>query len=451
MKCLLIESQSNRENIIRVTLESQFHFSCDAVATFEFAVKKLLDDESIDLIITEDSQSVTHLFKYLASVHSRTPILVVKNKDTVAVDAFPDLNFLGIVDPAKLTESLVEVINHGISKSLIQIGPQNTDYCKINTELLLKMVPLETDVYIRLSDFKFVKMFKKGAHFTEEDAKNYLQKKKIQYLYIHKNQSAFFVKKLGETIDKALTGESTEVTALPSYPDSLHQVIHSLCNQIGFTEPVQQLVKKGVELNMQSLSEIPTLGQILGELSKKNKDYISAHSMAVSHVACALATKMNWHSDTTFKKLTYACFLHDIALPNDDLAKVANTAEWRRDISNLNEEDRKVIVSHPTNIATMVVRFKELPPDVDVIIKQHHERPSGKGFPAGLTSDKIAPLAAVFNLAHDLVDYTLAGGDLSSMQAFTLKYEYTKMTTAGTYYDLLKAIDSEIFERKKSA
>ncbi len=451
MKCLIIESQNHRASIVQMTLESQFHFQCELAKNFEDAMKNLLADETVDLLICEDSESITNLFKYLVSVHSTTPIILIKNKDTVTIDAFPDLKYVAVVDPTDLAKSLTEAVTIGIKKGIISPGIQDLDYCKVNTELLLKVVPLEADVYIRLSDHKFVKMFKKGAEFTEEDAQSYLEKKKIKYLYIHKSQSESFIKKLGAALEKAITGIDKGVTLIPSYPDSLHQAIHSLCNQMGFTEPVQQLVKKGVDLGLQSLTEMPTLGKMLTELSKKNKDYISAHSMAVAHVACSLATSMKWPSDITFRKLTYAAFLHDIALPNDRLAKLGNRPDWRKELSSLSEEERKLIINHPTNISTLVIRFKELPPDVDIIIKQHHERPSGKGYPAGLFGDKIAPLSAVFNLAHDLVDYSLDGGDLTSLQDFLIKYEYTKMATTGTYVELLRAIDKEVFERKKSS
>ena len=46
-----------------------------------------------------------------------------------------------------------------------------------------------------------------------------------------------------------------------------------------------------------------------------------------------------------------------------------------------------------------------MPPDVDSIIAQHHERPDGSGFPRGLTHLRIGPLATVFIVAHDIVTY----------------------------------------------
>jgi HD-GYP domain-containing protein (c-di-GMP phosphodiesterase class II) len=451
MKALLVESQPDRREIISLLLESEFHISTKAVSNFEEALHKLLDEEGIDLIVCEDTESTTKLFKYLASVQSITPIIILKNTEPVMPEAFPDLKFVGIVEYTNLKDGLIKTVSAGIQDGKIKGSSHDVDYCRVNTDLLMKVVPLEADVYIRLSDEKFIKMFRKGSKFTSKDAERYLEKKNIRHLFIHKSQSKEFLNRLTSVLDDVLKGKDKSVTLIESYPESLHQAVHSLWNQLGFSEPVQQLAKKSVEVVLQTLDKMPSLAQILKELQKKDKDYISNHSMAVGSVACSLAAKLKWSSETTFSKLTYAAMFHDIALPNDHIAHVGNTPDWRKDLGHLGTAERKIVVNHPTNTALLVTRFKELPPDVDVIIREHHERPSGKGYPQGLPVEKIAPLSAVFIFAHDLVDYSLAGGDLTDLQKFLAKYDYVKMHTQGTFHDILISIDADVFKRKKAA
>jgi HD-GYP domain-containing protein (c-di-GMP phosphodiesterase class II) len=45
-----------------------------------------------------------------------------------------------------------------------------------------------------------------------------------------------------------------------------------------------------------------------------------------------------------------------------------------------------------------------------VIIAQHHERADGTGFPRGLAQTYIAPLGAVFIVAHDMAQVALKKG-----------------------------------------
>jgi len=60
--------------------------------------------------------------------------------------------------------------------------------------------------------------------------------------------------------------------------------------------------------------------------------------------------------------------------------------------------------NHPAQAAALVKLWPDIPPELDTIIIQHHERPDGSGFPAGLTHQKIIPLAAIFIVAEDLVN-----------------------------------------------
>jgi response regulator RpfG family c-di-GMP phosphodiesterase len=63
-------------------------------------------------------------------------------------------------------------------------------------------------------------------------------------------------------------------------------------------------------------------------------------------------------------------------------------------------------------------QFNEVPPDVDVIIAQHHERADGTGFPRNLSATYIAPLATIFIVAHDMAQDVLAKGPVFKMEEF---------------------------------
>ena len=65
----------------------------------------------------------------------------------------------------------------------------------------------------------------------------------------------------------------------------------------------------------------------------------------------------------------------------------------------------------------------EIPSDVDIIVLQHHERPNGTGFPKGLRSNQIAPLASVFIVAHDIVDQLTATAGQFDLKKFVKNTE----------------------------
>ena len=79
--------------------------------------------------------------------------------------------------------------------------------------------------------------------------------------------------------------------------------------------------------------------------------------------------------------------------------------------SELNEQDKDYLKKHQ-NFATHLIRKSvvELDPRVMEIIKDHHERVSGKGHPAAKAGDKIDQLALVIGLVSEFVE--LAAGKI---------------------------------------
>jgi response regulator RpfG family c-di-GMP phosphodiesterase len=67
--------------------------------------------------------------------------------------------------------------------------------------------------------------------------------------------------------------------------------------------------------------------------------------------------------------------------------------------------------------------MNEIPSDVDIVVLQHHERPDGTGFPRGLHSHQISPLASVFIVAHDILDQILMLGEKFNLQEFLRRTE----------------------------
>jgi response regulator RpfG family c-di-GMP phosphodiesterase len=127
---------------------------------------------------------------------------------------------------------------------------------------------------------------------------------------------------------------------------------------------------------------------------------------------------MKWGSDTTFNKLTLASFLHDICLTNNDLAAISTLEELDKEKAKFTKQEYDEFKQHPVFAAEMAKKMSEVPPDVDVIIRQHHEKPDGTGFPRGLGHAYIAPLACVFIVAHDLARFTLKSGKDFKIEAF---------------------------------
>ncbi|MBI3544350.1 MAG: HD domain-containing protein, partial [Deltaproteobacteria bacterium] len=138
---------------------------------------------------------------------------------------------------------------------------------------------------------------------------------------------------------------------------------------------------------------------------------------------------------------THAAFFHDITMTSQKLARI-HTLEQLADLClSATPEEINRFRNHPIAAADVVRKFSEVPPDVDTIITQHHERPDGTGFPRGSTASYISPLACVFILAHDFVDYVFDHREKASFEAFLESVE--RQNLGGNFtkiVDSLKAI-----------
>ncbi len=315
-------------------------------------------------------------------------------------------------------------------------------FFRVGIPLLLQTDPLVADIFIRLSELKYVKLFHNGDSFGPEDVEKYQGKKKLDYLYVRQQDAEAITAKLNDALERLL--KQIPLPQSISTPVSLATIdtVHSLVNQVGFTEEVQRLVKNNIDLVLKEMYASPSLSSILKNMELDREKYIASHSHMLAEVACALSIAMKWDSETTFKKLTMAALLHDMSLSNQKLARIKDAKELDLRKAEFQSGDFDDYRSHTKRAEVLVKGLKEVPADVDKIILQHHELPIGTGFPDGLTHVHIHPLASLMMVAHDLVDWVLdkPSPDGPDMMAFI--EAHAEKYKIGNFRKLLKALYS---------
>ena len=111
---------------------------------------------------------------------------------------------------------------------------------------------------------------------------------------------------------------------------------------------------------------------------------------------------MNWDSEETRKKLTYAAILHDVCVENVELAR-----GHELNLPNLKEFPAGEIDTyrrHPFLIHDLIKDNDKIPMNVPEIVVAHHENPEGTGFPRGLPAHRVSQLQAVFIIARSFVN-----------------------------------------------
>jgi len=115
------------------------------------------------------------------------------------------------------------------------------------------------------------------------------------------------------------------------------------------------------------------------------------HSLRTAIVANALAVRLRLGAGDR-QLLAIAALCHDIGeMHTDPLLLAAD--------HDITPEERRFIHVHPLTGYVLLQNMPSLPAAAAQAVLQHHERLDGSGYPHGLRSDKIAPLAKLIAVA----------------------------------------------------
>jgi HD-GYP domain-containing protein (c-di-GMP phosphodiesterase class II) len=84
-----------------------------------------------------------------------------------------------------------------------------------------------------------------------------------------------------------------------------------------------------------------------------------------------------------------------------DIGKIAVPSEILTKPSRLSEFEEKLLQEHPEN-GYQLLRDVEFPWPIAEMVRQHHERIDGSGYPMGLEGDQILPEAKVLAVADTI-------------------------------------------------
>jgi putative nucleotidyltransferase with HDIG domain len=207
--------------------------------------------------------------------------------------------------------------------------------------------------------------------------------------------------------------------------------IHALANQAAVTLERSMLLAESrrqaeqIEAAYQELQATydQTLYALMSALDARDRE-TEGHSMRVSRLACLMGEKIGLASDQ-LKALERGALLHDIG-------KIGISDAILHKPGKLTDEEWKVMRTHPDIGARIVERIPFLQECMPVV-RYHHERWDGSGYPLGLKAADIPLFARIFAVA-DVFD------------ALTSKRSYRKRSAPDEALAYLREQSSLLFD-----
>ncbi len=283
-------------------------------------------------------------------------------------------------------------------KKFYEYSLKKENYLTIDKTLVVDRNLFVKDTHINFSIFVISDMlFEELVHATIEEPAE------IPYT-VFKTRGDFAVKITDIPLYKEYLNT---ILASPDIPENLRQKSRT----ISIKENSKMLVRD-VLSNPVAWEKMDELSSAIGEItdsvlnkevsvydlmSLKSHDlYTYTHSVNVAVMSIAICAALGFERGLV-EKVGVGAMMHDVgksALPVNVLNK-----EGR-----LTNDEFSLMKTHVMEGFRILENKKEMPKEALVVVLQHHERPSGSGYPFGLSGEKVRTFGRIASIA-DCYDY----------------------------------------------
>jgi putative nucleotidyltransferase with HDIG domain len=312
-----------------------------------------------------------------------------------------------ISKPFKSAE-FITVINKVLGRETkLTLAEGDQSYCRLLIDEFVSGKKVEFDIYVKLSESKYVKIAHKGEDISKERILHY-KERGVRYLYITKDGFSQLVGFNLELAGLIQTNKNVSTEKKVNFLKYTGEVIMAKAFVGGVDREVFAQAQTFVNLTMNALTESQEYLDLLDMLNS-HSDLIYAHSIGVALYSFMIAKGMGFESNQAFFKLSMAAMFHDVGkkeITNDLLDKPRVL---------LNAEEKKLIDSHVIRGQEILLSIKGIPEGVAQLVYEHHEDIAGLGYPMGCGRTYQHPLSPILQLANLFVGLALADTNSQGM------------------------------------
>lgn len=319
---------------------------------------------------------------------------------------------------------------------------------RIRAELFLERERVSGDVFVKLQNGKFIKLIKANDEVNRETVQNIINKNQF-YLYQDANSYDEFLNSKLDVMKKTLNLKDIQQSQKVQLQLTSIKEVQDAVRIMGISEMAIELTDEIVSSVDELISNNKNLKPLVKQMLKHKSSFFTRSSI-LNYLLGGLATKIGWNTKTSLKKLIFSSVFCDFPFNDeqDHLAMISSLEDPR--VLSLSKHEKKLVIKHPEMAAhKLESNSKGMLLDEGIIIKQHHERPDGTGFPRGLNSKSISPMSCAFILCYEFVQLLIINcekpEEIDCEYMFDLMGEsYRTGNFEKPYYALRKALQLDL-------
>ena len=271
------------------------------------------------------------------------------------------------------------------------------DLVRIKISQLIKFADSFSGIEVHVPvGAKFIRLNYASETFVEILRR--LQQKEVEEVYVKAEDCTRILNHLQEALSaKQFYDPNTVQEKKMESMEASMQVVREVISQLGVEKHTVELLKTINLRSMTVITESPSLFAFVKKF-KKNCSEEFIQMILISYLTSLVIDKFPWTSNPVKEKASLAAMLCDVTLNKEDFQNLKD-----HEVSGADLSDR--VKKHPIEVAELLRQRKELiPSETITIIEQHHELPSGKGFPHGITSSRFNQLSSTFIVCHAFIE-----------------------------------------------
>jgi len=247
------------------------------------------------------------------------------------------------------------------------------------------------EIYLKLNEEKFVKV----CH-TDEEYRTVATKYKgrgVEKLFLLQESYKRFVKSVRDSLIKKIEEErlkQSDQSSVSLFPiSSAQEVLTTLIREGALDEESKELARAIMSETMGVIKRKTSLAELL-KAFKENSAQEYAMALMTSYIASLAIDEFSWAKDEVKEKVIMAAILCDVFMTPNDFKILQQKKNIAKDLP-------EHIRLHPLKTAERIEGDEKfVSVETLKIIKEHHERPNGKGFPHGVNYSAVSPLSAIY-------------------------------------------------------
>jgi putative nucleotidyltransferase with HDIG domain len=305
-----------------------------------------------------------------------------------------------------------EDLNRAVSRCLAPASKSfepDSEFCKLAIDDFITGRTIKFNIFVRLSEAKFIKLAHKGEDISMDRIK-YYRGKGLTHLYLRREDFRQYV---GFTVSLNQAARRNHIISPEKKLGLLRYTGEILSEQIqhdGIDIQAYDSAQAFVGATLDILTDNPKAVDVL-EALRHHADHVLVHSVGVSLYSVMIAQAMQWHLPANRAKVALGGLFHDIGL------KEISRALLDRPRYTWNHTEVKTYETHTARGVHILADIEELSEDVREVVKQHHENCLSRGFPAGLKKSAIHPMAKLISVADEFCYRIVKGPEYQDMTA----------------------------------